>query len=83
VMHDWSRVKHTYIQAHPLTHTHTHTHTHARAHARTQTQGLTVARQVVAVHSFSDGTLMKSHFMAYIAVSEDTRVGGPNAKYSW
>ncbi len=42
-----------------------------------------MARQVVAVHSFSDGTLMKSHFMAYIAVSEDTRVGGPNAKYSW
>lgn len=38
--------------------------------------------KVVAVHWFTDGTLIKSHFMAYITVSEDTRVGGPNAKYT-
>ena len=42
-----------------------------------------VSRKVLCVHSFSDGTLMKSHFLSYIAVSEDTRVGGPSAKYTW
>lgn len=26
---------------------------------------------------------MKSHYFAYVACSDDTRRGGPNAKYPW
>ncbi len=41
----------------------------------------TANAQVVGVHAFSDGTLMKSYYFGYVATTEDTRVGGPNAKY--
>ena len=39
--------------------------------------------KVLFVHAFSEGALMKSHYFAYVAVSEDTRLGGPGAKYLW
>ena len=41
------------------------------------------SKQMVTVHSFSEGALIKSHYFSYVNVSEDTRVGGPGAKYTW
>lgn len=37
--------------------------------------------KLVFLHSFSEGAMLKSHYFAYVAVSDDTRVGGPGAKY--
>jgi hypothetical protein len=37
--------------------------------------------KIVFVHSHVEGSLKKTHLFSYIAASEDTRLGGPNAKY--
>eukprot|EP00053_Salpingoeca_punica_P012853 m.115525 g.115525 ORF g.115525 m.115525 type:complete len:809 (+) comp16051_c1_seq4:203-2629(+) len=37
--------------------------------------------KIIFVHPHVEGSLKKVHLFSYIAASEDTRLGGPNAKY--